>query len=404
MRASIYMLIGLLLFVPAFTLAQTFTGGIRGAIRDQDGGVLPGTTVTLTNIDTSVARTSVTNERGEYVFASVAPGTYDLAVTLAGFAPYTREALELGVATQLVQDVTMAVGGIAESVTVTGETPLIETATASIASAIDKAQLEVLPTPGRNLFIMAVTTPNVIHTGDPVFVRQQDQTNSSLLSLGGGPLRGNNYTVDGVTISDLRNRAVIIPNFEGTEEMKVQINTYDAEMGRTGGAVFNTIHKSGTNNISGSALYQSRPNFGRTKTFFQNEKAVDAPYDLWAVSFGFPILKDRVFGYFSTEGYQNVDLRTDVLQFPTTAQASGDFSGFNRTIYNPYTGAPFPGNVIPAEFVDPVGQSLAQDLASVGTAGGCPAKQATICNVEGTAEPRQHCVSVDLQRQRGHYR
>jgi len=135
MRAFTYVLIGLLLLVPAFASAQQFTGNLRGAIRDQDGGVLPGTTVTLTNVETSVARTSITNERGEYVFASIAPGRYDLMVNLAGFAPYTREALEVGVASQMVQDVVMSVGGIAESVTVTGETPLIETASASIASA-----------------------------------------------------------------------------------------------------------------------------------------------------------------------------------------------------------------------------------------------------------------------------
>ena len=102
MRAFTYVLIGLLLLVPAFASSQTFTGGVRGAIKDQDGGVLPGTSVTLTNTETSASRTSITNERGEYVFASVAPGRYDLMVNLAGFAPYTREALEIGVAVNCV--------------------------------------------------------------------------------------------------------------------------------------------------------------------------------------------------------------------------------------------------------------------------------------------------------------
>ena len=390
MRAFTYLLIGLLLLTPAFVASQTFQGGIRGSVKDTDGGVLPGTTVTLVNTETGVSRTSITNERGEYVFASVAPGTYNLMVELAGFAPFNREALEMGVATQLVQDVSLSVGGIAESVTVTGETPLIETADASISSAIDKAQLEVLPTPGRNLFIMSVTTPNVVHTGDPVFVRQQDQTNSSLLSLGGGPLRGNNYTVDGVAISDMRNRAVIIPGFEATEEMKVQINSYDAEMGRTGGAVFNTIHKSGSNSWNGSALYQTRPNWGRSKTYFQSEKAADAPYDLWGGSFGGPIVRDKAFFWFSTEGYKNVDLRNDVMFFPSQAMAQGDFSGFGRPIYNPFTAgggnrAQFPGNRIPANLIDPVGQSYVQALADVGTAGGCPPSISAPCGVDATA-------------------
>ncbi len=257
MRAFILKVICLMLLVPVLATSQTFQGGVRGAVRDADGGVLPGTTVTLTNAQTGAIRTSVSNERGEFVFACVAPGTYNLAVELSGFAPFRREGLEVGVQTFLVQDVSLQVGGIAESVTVTGETPLIETANASIASAIDKAQLDVLPTPGRNVFIYSVTTPNVVHTGDPVFVRKQDQTNSSLLSLAGGPLRANNYTVDGVSINDMRNRAVVIPNNDAVEEMKVQVNTYDAEMGRTGGGVFNVLHKSGTNNWGGSALWQT---------------------------------------------------------------------------------------------------------------------------------------------------
>ncbi len=379
-------LVGLVLLLPASLLAQTFQGGVRGVITNADGGVLPGTSVILVELDTEISRMFIANSQGEFAFTSVTPGIYNLSAELPGFASYTREGLQFGVATQLVQDIVLQVGDISESVTVTGETPLIERANASIASSIDKVQLEVLPTPGRNVFVMAVTTPNVVHAGDPMFVRQQDQTNSSLLSLGGGPLRGNNYTIDGVAISDMRNRAVIIPNFEGTEEMKVQINSYDSEMGRTGGAVFNTIHKSGSNEWAGSALYQSRPNVGRTKTFFQSEKAADAPYDLWGGGFGGPIVKDKVFFYFSTEGYRNVDLRSDIMTFPSIKQAGGDFSGFNRTIYNPYTGRPFPGNVIPAGYLDPVGVALAKDLASVGRAAGCSiSSSAAPCNVEATA-------------------
>ena len=371
MRATIYVLIGLLLLVPAFTSAQTFTGDVRGAVRDQDGGVLPGTTVTMTNTDTQAARTSVTNERGEYVFASVQPGRYDLTVTLAGFAPYTREALEVGVATSLVQDVTMSVGGIAESVTVTGETPLIETANASIASAIDKAQMEVLPTPGRNVFIMSVTTPNVVHAGDPVFVRMQDQSNASLLSLGGGPQRGNNYTMDGVGMTDFVNRGVINPSFEALEEMKVQIATYDAEMGRTAGGVFNSVHKSGSNNWAGAGLYQWRPTWGRSKTFFQDRAGQDAsiePYHLWGGSFGGPIARDKAFFWFSTEGYKNKSSRVSDLNFPTRAMANGDYSAFTFPIYDPISGNAFPGNQIPEGRRDQVGVNLANQLADVGDA------------------------------------
>jgi hypothetical protein len=379
MRAFIFKVMGLVLLIPVLASSQTFQGGIRGAVKDADGGVLPGTTVTLTNAQTGATRTSVTNERGEYVFASVAPGTYNLAVELSGFAPFRREGLEIGVATQLVQDVSMQVGGIAESVTVTGETPLIETATASVASAIDKAQLDVLPSPGRNVFIYSVTTPNVVHVGDPLFVRKQDQTNSSLLSLAGGPLRGNNYTLDGISINDMENRAVIIPNNDAIEEMKVQVNTYDAEMGRTGGGVFNALHRSGTNNWAGSGLWQNRPAWGRGTQFFEDTErggsgeAFSSPYNLWSFAGGGPIVKDKTFFWATYEGYNNTESANASFLLPTQAQVNGDFSGTGRTIfdpltYNPATGTrqPFPNNQIPANRIDPVGQAMAELLLGVG--------------------------------------
>ena len=114
-------------------------------------------------------------------------------------------------------------------------------------------------------------SPNVIPSGDPQFVRQQDQTNSALLSLAGGPRRGNNYTLEGVSITDLRNRAVDHPDIEAVEEVKVQVSTFDAEMGRTGGGVFNTIGKSGTNNWHGSGLYQNRPSGTLGKFYFADK-------------------------------------------------------------------------------------------------------------------------------------
>jgi hypothetical protein len=325
----------------------------------------------LLNEATNVSRSTVTNERGEYVFASLAPATYTLVAELSGFAPYRATDIDLGVNRALVIDVPLSVGGIEETITVTGETPLIETATASVASAIDKAQLEVLPTPGRNVFIMAVTTPNVVHTGDPVFVRQQDQTNASLLSLGGGPLRGNLYTIDGVATTDLRNRSVINPNFEGVDEMKVQVATYDAEMGRTGGGVFNTIHRAGTNDYRGSGLWQNRPSWGRSTLFFEDE-VPDTSYNLWGGSAGGPIIHDKLFFWASTEGYKNIDTRNQVVILPTAAMANGDFRGTGITIYDPLTfdpatgtRQPFPNNIIPPGRLDPVGLALAQQLVSV---------------------------------------
>ena len=130
----------------------------------------------------------------------------------------------------------------------------------------------MLPSPGRAAFLIGTTVPTVIPSGDTQFNRQQDQTNASLISLGGGTRRGNNYTLDGVPITDLRNRATANPSIESLEDIKVQVHTYDAEMGRTGGGVFNTTLRSGANDLHGTGFVQTRPLWGQTNNYF-SEKA-----------------------------------------------------------------------------------------------------------------------------------
>ena len=369
--------------------AQTFEGRVHGDIHDPDGGVMPGVTVTLTDDETGASRTAVSSRVGEFSFDHLRPGTYTLRAELSGFAPFVREGLVVGISSFVVVDAELVIGGIEETITVTADTPLIESASASVASAVDREQLEILPSPGRNVFIMSVGTPNVVHTGNPVWVKPSDQTNASLLSLGGGPLRGNNYTVDGVSITDLRNRAIVVPSFESIQEMKVQTNTYDAEMGRTGGGVFNVIHRRGSNLWSGSGLFQTRPRrlntFFRKLAFFQQRDLdrgaitdadlVEAPFYLGAGSFGGPIVRDRTFFFLSTEGYYDELLGNTTVRLPSAAEASGDFSASGRTIYDPLdvdaagNRRPFPGNVIPAERLDPTGSALARMLTTLGSGG-----------------------------------
>jgi len=118
---------------------------------------------------------------------------------------------------------------------VTEEVPVSETSNASSGQLIDRQKLIDLPNLGRNPFMMAKVAQNVVAVGNPRFNRMQDQSGSSQISIAGGPVRGNNYTLDGISITDSTNRAVIIPSVEAVQEMKVQANTYDPELGRTGG-------------------------------------------------------------------------------------------------------------------------------------------------------------------------
>src|SRR5262245_61376972 len=239
---------------------QSFQGGLRGAVRDPNG-VIPGVSVTLTNEGTNVSRSTVSNDVGEYVFAAVLPGTYTVRATLQGFKSFERRGLTIGTQQFITLDLVLEVGAVEESITVTGDAPIIETSNASMGEVLNNETLEALPALNRNAFMTVATVPTVLAQGDPYFSRLEDQSNGSLLSLGGGPLRANNYLLDGVSVTDLTNRASVFVSTEAIDEVKVQVHTYDAEMGRSGGGVFNTTGRSGSNTFRGSGFFQVRPNW-----------------------------------------------------------------------------------------------------------------------------------------------
>ena len=356
-------------------MAQSYQGGLRGAIKDP-GGVLPGVDVTLTNEQTSVKRSTVTNERGEYAFTAIDTSTYTVRATLQDYKTVERPGIRIATQEFLVIDLTLEVGAIEERVTVTGRAPLIERANASQGTALDSATLQALPTPSRAAFMAGASVPTVVASGSAVFNRQQDQTNSAKLSFGGGPVRTNNYILDGVPITDIANRAVASPSLEAIDDVKVQVRTYDAEMDRTGGGVFNATLRSGTNTFRGSTFFQFRPVVGAANNYF-SQKAFetngdpknakpDAVYYLGGGAFGGPIRKNKTFFWVSTEAYHDVLTQSISTTFPTAAERLGDFSaltnasGARVTIYDPLTHLPFPGNVIPASRINPVAAAIAK--------------------------------------------
>jgi len=347
--ARVLLGISLVLTGTAFVFAQQFTGGVRGAVSDANG-VIPGVTVTLVNEATNIAREVVTNDVGQYNFPAVPPGTYTLRTKLTGYKSYESKGLNVGTQQFITLDVVLQVGAIEESVTVTGQSPLIDTSNASTGGVLDHATLETLPAPGRNAFLIGITVPTFTPVGDPQFNRQQDQSNASIVSLGGGGLRANNYILDGVPITELRGRAVLNPTIEAVEEVKVQVHTYDAEMGRTGGGVFNVTAKSGANTYHGSGFYQTRPVWGQSLNYFdaqtpgktkENTGLSDAYYRLYGGGIGGPIVKDRTFFWAATEGYRSGTTRNLSEIWPTLNQRNGDFShstvgGRPVVLYNPW--------------------------------------------------------------------
>jgi hypothetical protein len=358
--------VSLLLFAVAFTVgaaggvqAQTFQGGLRGTVKDAQG-VVPAATVVLINEETKVTRETVSNSAGEYSFPAVAPGTYTIRANITGFKTFELKGVRIGTQQFVSLDVALEVGTISETVTVTGQSPLVETGNASTGETLEKKVLESLPTVGRNVFLMANMVPTMVTSGDTHWNRMQDQTGASLISLGGGGVRQNNYLLDGFPVTDIQNRSATNPSIESVEEVKVQVHTYDAEMGRTGGGVFNVTAKSGSNAYRGSGYIQLRPNGLINENFFLKEqseqlgpkldpvtgKPLGKPEEYWhngGGGFGGPIVKGKTFFWFAIEGYRDGLAQNGTLRFPTTAERNGDFSattdaqGRQVRIFDPLT-------------------------------------------------------------------
>jgi trimeric autotransporter adhesin len=363
------------LLLCSFGFADAYYGGLRGTVADPAGQAIADAVVKLKNEATNVERTIATNSAGEYVFNSVDPASYTISVEAGGFKAITRQSVMVSTQQFLTLDFKMEIGMTTETVMVNLEVPLVESSNASNGQVIDTQKLQDLPNLGRNPFLFSKLNNNVAAVGDPRFNRFQDQSGSSQISIAGGPIRGNNYLIDGVPITDSINRAVIIPSIEATQEVKVQANTYDASMGRTGGGVFNTTLKSGSNRLHGSLLGYTRQTDWLANNFFLNRSGTprpDTPFYNYGASFGGPVVlpkiyngRNKTFFWIAAEGYRQKSPLTNAFAVPTALERKGDFSqSFDKNgnlvvITDPITGQRFAGNIIPQSRLNAVGLAIA---------------------------------------------
>jgi hypothetical protein len=374
--------------------SQSYYGGVRGIVRDPNGGVVPNAKVTLTDEATKVARETTTGTDGEYVFNLVIPGTYTVAAEVKGFKKYERAGVIIGTQEQVGVDLTLALGEVTQTIEVTAQAPLIETEGASQGQNLDTQKLADLPNIGRNPFIQSKIAQNVVQYGNPYMNRMEDQSSTANVSIAGSIGWVGNYLIDGVPVSDWAGRPSIIPSIEAVQEVKVMENTYDAEMARQGGFALNTIVKSGTDLLHGAAYGSIRRNSMDANSFFDNAQPGGAiplgaiPNDDLAFNIGGPVYiphvyngKNKTFWFVAGEGYEDGTFGTGTMYVPTAAEKQGDFShsvtatGVPLTIYDPlttvlnpdgtYTRTAFPGAVIPtgaAGRINTVGQNIANGL------------------------------------------
>ena len=370
--------------------AQTFQGGVRGIVTDPGGAIVPTVKVTLLDEATSEQRSTLTNNSGEYTFTSVNPSTYTVRAEAPAFQKF--EEAHIIVATQgfPTVDIKLVVGVVTETVNVSADATLVETSNASTGQVIDKEKLDDLPNMGRNPFYETVkVSQEVTPAGDPKFNRMEDQSGSSQISINGGPVTGNNYTLDGIAITNSSNAAVIIPAIEAVQEVKVQISTYDAEIGRSGGGTFNLVLRSSTNQFHAAGFGYQWFNPLIANNYFANAAGIAEVPQMWknyGASIGGPVVipkiyngKNKTFFWFAGEAYRQNQTSSQVEALPTAAEVAGDFSQamykqsngtvVQQTIYDPlttvfgsggiWTRTPFPNNMIPASMISPIGARLA---------------------------------------------
>ncbi len=361
--------------------AQTYYGSVRGLVADTQGAAISQATVTLTNDATHIKRSAETNAAGEYSFSALDPSTYSMTVEFHGFKKYDAKNLIIATQQSVTLDVTLTLGEMSQVVEVTASSPLIDNATASNGLVIDSQKFENLPNAGRNPFFFSKLDNNVTQVGDPRFVRFQDQSGSSQISLAGGPISGNNYEIDNIPITDFSNRAVIIPSIEAVNEVKVQQNSYDAEMGRTGGGVFNTTLKSGSNTLHGVLQGETRQTNWGANLFFNNHSTPQIPrgaatFYSYVGAIGGPIWiphvydgRNKTFFWITEEGYRQRSPLTASNSFvvPTAFERTGDFS--QTLTLNPVTKALVPLNIYDPATAFGVGGARQQFSVANGNAG-----------------------------------
>lgn len=324
-RTSIFLLsLMMVLCLPA--LAQKDTGAIAGLVKDSSGAIIGGAKVTITDADRGTTFTSSTNEQGEYVASPLKIGRYNVAVEKSGFKKTVVGPVTVDVQSRLEVDVTLQVGSISETVTVTTEGPQLETESSELGHVVGTHTITGLPLNGRNYAQLAQLTAGVA----PTEPGSRAEVSYGFSSNGARSLQ-NNFLLDGVdnnaNLGDLLNGStyVIEPSVDALAEFKVQTNAYSAEFGRGNGAIMNAVVKSGTNRLHGD-LYE----------FLRNEKldgknafdAVRQPYkqNQFGFTLGGPILKNRTFFFFDYEGTRIRTANPQTLLIPTPTQLGGDFS------------------------------------------------------------------------------
>src|SRR5262245_13330771 len=310
---SLLALMAIMLSAPLF--AQQGTSQISGNVTDEQGAVLPGVAIIVTNEETGVFREVTSSEEGTYFVSQIVPGRYKIKATLTGFRTMERSGLILQVGNQMTINLTLPVGGVSENVTVSGQSPLVDTTSAVVGGNLGTGELNQLPSMHRNYFAAVALLPGVQFT-------PSTQMGNDTIIAGGHTSQNTNVSVDGGYNADdalgTSSGAQVRTPLEAVQEFQVLASMYDAEFGRASGAIVNAVSKAGTNQFKGVIFGYTAPNALTSSDFLTKQNNLAKPTTSqrdWGGVIGGPIVKNKMHFFFSLERQVDNPNRTTV--FPT---------------------------------------------------------------------------------------
>jgi hypothetical protein len=329
-----------LLILPTNVSAQFDSATVLGTVKDPNGAVVAGVTVTLKNIETTITVSAQTDENGDFQFTNVKIGNYRVSAEKQGFSTAVAERVNLTVNARQRVDLTIQPGALSENVVVTAGVALLEADSSDRGQVVQREQIVNLPLNGRSYANLALLTPGV-----------RESTQNGITTAGReaafnvNGLRNtvNNFLLDGVdnnaygTSNQSFSAQVVQVSPDAVQEFKVQTNTYSAEFGRSGGAVINASYRTGTNQFHGNLWEYHRNTVLNAVGFFKPAGGVKPPLirNQFGFAFGGPIIKDSTFFFLDYEGFRQVSKNLVFSTLPSQAQRSGILA---VDVRNPFTG------------------------------------------------------------------
>jgi hypothetical protein len=365
-------LLALMFFAAAaHPAAQAVYGSVRGTITDSSGAVLPGTTVTITSKTRNTTDTVVTDSDGVYTKERLLPGTYEIKAELQGFKQAVVSEVVVGVDSQAMADFSLAPGAVTETVEVSAVSPLLKTDRADVATRFEAKQITDLPVLDRNFTKFILLTPGA-QQQQWGHAASENPQGSTQTVVNGQSFSGTSYQLDGTDNRDpILGIIVINPTLESIGETKITSQNYDAEFGQAVAGVVSVQTRSGGNDFHGSVFefyqtdrFQSRNPFTQAQVnALTGQFLPDTNKNQYGGSLGGRIIGDRLFFFGDYQARRNTEGGSRLLNVPTAAARTGDFSAYGVNIYDPLTGVPaarqqFPGNVIPASRLSPQAQKI----------------------------------------------